>query len=428
MRDKNLIINQPCFFMLCTNKTEEECLKLRLFGDKETRIPHLRAIKPGDIGFLINISTDELIGIFIAESQVQLNIVPEAWSGKFPAQVKVKPIGKIQKIKNFSSSVDKFIKLIEIRKFKKIYKVPANNVYGPEITIKVLSLFQDIPEELLVQKEIPEIGKYPNLTLDEVAGLKDIKDFIYQRIIAPFEDEDLAYKLKLRVGGGILLFGPPGTGKTLIAMAIAKSIEAKFIEISPSVILGYPGEAEKRLENIFLALEKEPRAVVFLDEAEWILNKREEQTSTVMQRITPVLLAQLSKIFRERTKPIIVIAATNKPELIDSAFLRPGRFDKIFYVGLPDKDARKEILKLQLKDRFNNIKDEEINQLAEALEGYSGADIEQIIEEAAFLAFKRKEYITLNDIIEAKNHTPKSVNDQELKRLEEWARVRGIIS
>lgn len=422
------MINKPCFFMLCTNKTEEECLKLGLFGDRETRIPHLRPIKPGDIGFLINISTDELIGIFVAESYVQLNIVPKAWNGEFPAQVKVKLIGKIQRIKNISSSLDKFMTLTEIRKNNKFYKVPAKNVYGPEITIKVLSLFQDIPEELLAQKEEPEIGKYPNLTLDEVAGLKNIKDFVYQRIIAPFEDEDLAYKLKLRVGGGILLFGPPGTGKTLIAKAIAKSIEAKFIEISPSLILGYPGEAEKRLENIFSALEKEPRAVLFLDEAEWILNKREEQTSSIMQRVTPLLLAQLSKIFREKTKPIIIIAATNKPELIDSAFLRPGRFDKIFYVGLPDKDARKEILKLQLKDRFHKVKDEEIDQIAEILEGYSGADIEQIIEEAAFLAFKRKDYIVLNDILEAKKLTPKSVSDQEIKRLEAWGKERGIIT
>jgi len=136
----------------------------------------------------------------------------------------------------------------------------------------------------------------------------------------------------------------------------------------------------------------------------------------------------VSKIFREKTKPIIIIAATNKPELIDSAFLRPGRFDKIFYVGLPDKDARKEILKLQLKDRFHKVKDEEIDQIAEILEGYSGADIEQIIEEAAFLAFKRKDYIVLNDILEAKKLTPKSVSDQEIKRLEAWGKERGIIT
>ena len=109
-----------------------------------------------------------------------------------------------------------------------------------------------------------------------------------------------------------------------------------------------------------------------------------------MQRITPVLLAQLSRIFKERSKPIIIIAATNKPEKIDPAFMRPGRFDKIFYVGLPNEKARSEILKYQLKPRSNKLKEDEIVKVAKKLEGYSGADIENIVEEAAFNAFNRR--------------------------------------
>jgi len=344
-------VDKPCFFMLCTSETEQECIDLGLFGAGERRLPYLKTIKKGDIGFLLNITNDQLIGIFEAEGSARLNIIPEAWGGKFPAQVKVKLIDQIKCVDNASEKLKKIVELKEIKRGPNSYKVPKQNTYGPEITEQVLSLFKlgdDFYSEL---ETYEEVGQFPEYRLEDVAGLEEVKEFIRQRVIAPFEDEEAAYQLKLRIGGGLLLFGPPGTGKTLIAMAIANHIQARFIDISPSVIIGYPGEAEKRLENIFAALEKEPRAVVFLDEAEWILCKREDQTSSVMQRITPVFLSQLSKIFKNKNKPIIVIAATNKPQMIDSAFLRPGRFDKQFYIGLPDFKARVEIIKIHLRDR-----------------------------------------------------------------------------
>jgi transitional endoplasmic reticulum ATPase len=420
----------PCFFAICTDKTEKECLEKGLFGDREWRIIHLKSIKKGDFGFLLNISKDQLLGIFAAESGAKLNIEPNAWGGEFPAQVKVKLLGKLQRI---NGATDKLKKIIGLRKIERdfySYYVPSQNIYGPEITEKILSLFDISELKMEAISYTEEVGTFPEVSLEDVAGLDDVKEFIYKRIIAPFEDEETAYSLGLRIGGGMLLFGPPGTGKTLIAEAIAKSIQAKFIEISPSVIVGYPGEAERRLENIFAALDKEPRAVVFLDEAEWILCKREDQTSSVMQRITPVLLAQLSRIFKQITKPIVVIAATNKPKMIDTAFLRPGRFDRIFYVGLPDKNAREQIIKLQLRNRAHQIEEGDIIEIAEKLEGYSGADIENIIEEAAFKAFNRRESgvarITKEDIVEAIKEIPKSVTSEEVQQIEEWAKERGL--
>lgn len=420
-------LNVPCFFMLCTDRTEKECIDRGLFGDREWRFQYLKSIKKGDLGFLINVSKNQLIGIFIAEGPAAINIQPDAWNSHFPAQVKVKLISPdIERVDNASTKLGKFITL---RNIKGCYEVPKMNTYGPDITNKVLSLFNSKIDKTKINSFIPHVGILPEFTFNDVAGLEEVKNFIYQRIIAPFENEELSASLKLRVGGGILLFGPPGTGKTLVAMAIAKSIDAKFIEISPSVIVGYPGEAEKRLENIFSALDNEPRVVVFLDEAEWILCNRESQTSSVMQRVTPVLLAQLSRIFKEKTKPIILIAATNKPELIDPAFLRPGRFDKIFYVGLPNKEAIKQMIKLQLKDRKNNITDSDMDQIADQLEGYTGADIENIIEEAAFLAFQRKDNekgINKEDVINSILKTPKSVAQEEIDGLKEWATKRRL--
>ena len=425
-------VDKPCFFMLCTSETEQECIDLGLFGAGERRLPYLKTIKKGDIGFLLNITNDQLIGIFEAEGSARLNIIPEAWGGKFPAQVKVKLIDQIKCVDNASEKLKKIVELKEIKRGPNSYKVPKQNTYGPEITEQVLSLFKlgdDFYSEL---ETYEEVGQFPEYRLEDVAGLEEVKEFIRQRVIAPFEDEEAAYQLKLRIGGGLLLFGPPGTGKTLIAMAIANHIQARFIDISPSVIIGYPGEAEKRLENIFAALEKEPRAVVFLDEAEWILCKREDQTSSVMQRITPVFLSQLSKIFKNKNKPIIVIAATNKPQMIDSAFLRPGRFDKQFYIGLPDFKARVEIIKIHLRDRKNNLTSEQIEEIAKKLKGYSGADIELIIDEAAFLAFESRAQneevkITAEHINKAIEKIPKSVSEEEERRIKEWARERNII-
>jgi transitional endoplasmic reticulum ATPase len=420
----------PCFFAICTNNTENECLEKGLFGDKESRLLYLKSIKKGDFGFLINISKDQLLGIFAAESEAMLDIDPNAWSGRFRTQVKVKLIGNLQRIKEATQKLGQIVELIEIKRDSYSYKLPSKNTYGPEITKKVLSLFDITELQRLDIHQTEEVGIFPETTLDEVAGLDDVKKFIYQRIIAPFEDEETAYSLGLRIGGGMLLFGPPGTGKTLIAMSIAKSIQAKFIDISPSVIVGYPGEAEKRIENIFATLDKEPRAVVFLDEAEWILCKREDQTSSVMQRITPVLLAQLSRIFKQKIKPIVVIAATNKPQMIDSAFLRPGRFDRIFYIGLPEKNAREKIIKLQLRNRAHQINESDIEEIAEKLEGFSGADIENIIEEAAFKAFSRRKsgatLITKDDIVEVIEETTKSVTPDEVETFKEWAIERGL--
>jgi len=419
--------------MICTNKTEQECLDKGLFGDREWRLPYIKSVQTGDLGFLLNVSQDSLLGIFEAESSASLNIDQTAWGGGFPAQIKVRQVGDLQRIRSASASLAAFMTLKEIRKHPKSYSIPSQNAYGPDVTRQVLSLFKT-PKEVSEPKRREEpVGFIPETALKDVAGLKDIKNFVYQRILAPFEDDETAFSLKLRVGGGMLLYGPPGTGKTLIATAIAADIQARFIDISPSVIVGYPGEAERRLETMFAALEKEPRVVVFLDEAEWILCKRGEQTSSVMQRITPVLLAQLSRIFKQRTRPIVVIAATNKPEMIDPAFLRPGRFDKVFLVGLPEREARNDILKSQLRSRSHRLDEKELRELTDKLDGYSGADIEHIVEEAAFKAFARRNEgkgvaILVADIQSAIEKTPKSVSSEENKRFQEWAKKIGRLA
>ena len=415
-----------CFIMLCTNKTERECLDRNLFGDRDWRLQYLREIKTGDIGLLWNLSKNELIGVFKARSEPQLNIEPDAWAGQFPAQVRVEPIGKIQRITNAVSILEKIgIKMTELPSGAPVPQFP---VHDRDVAEKILVHFREpIPREKKIPTRIESKPIIPaKLKFDDVVGLDVVKSFIKKRMVDPVVDLETAQKYYLRLGGGLLLYGPPGTGKTLIAQATAAEIDAQFIELSPSIIRGYPGDPEKKIEELFQNLLTTPRAVMFLDEAEALLANRDNQTSTVMQRITPVLLSQFAKLSHYRFKPILIIAATNMPWGIDNAFLRPGRLDKVLYVGLPNLEDRIHLLRLFLGKRTSDCVDsnlyeeEHLRDLASKLEGYSGADIEQINDEAALEAFNREERISYKMIKEIIKIWQPSVNGEQLKKYEEW--------
>ena len=424
---------EKCFIMLCKKETEKECLERNLFGDKEWRLQYLKEIKTGDIGFLLNLSKNELIGIFKARSVPQLNIEHDAWNGKFPAQVRVEPIGKTQRIPNGSSILGKLG--IKMTRLPAGAPVPQFPVHGRDVAEKILAHFR---ESISIEKKRPpQTEPKPiipiKLSFDDVVGLDDVKSFIKKRMVDPVVDLEKAQKYYLRLGGGLLLYGPPGTGKTLVAQATAAEIDAQFVELSPSIIRGYPGDPEKKIEELFQNLLTSPRAVVFLDEAETLLATREGQTSTVMQRITPVLLSQFSKLSHNRFKPILVIAATNMPWGIDSAFLRPGRLDKVLYVGLPKQNDYIHLLRLFLQKRTSNCVDPSLSEenrlsdIASQLHGYSGADIEQIIDEAALEAFNQSALITYKLIDETIKHWPKSVDDEQLRKYKEWGKKYGNV-
>jgi len=418
--------------MICTNDTEKECLNRNLFGDSEWRYEFLKFVDKGHVGFLLNISKDELLGVFEVMDKARIDVEKDAWGGKFRVQIRVRQVGNLQRIKNASKKLEFVMPLREVTNREKPYKVPMQNTYGPDYTNKILGLFeiQEEHKKCFHTQGNREFSDDLEETLDNVAGLEDVKKFVERRIINPFKCKAAMEQLRLRVGGGILLFGPPGTGKTLIAKAIANSIQAKFIDITPSVISGYPGDAEKRLEKIFSSMENEPRTVLFFDEAEWILQNRDKQNSSIMQRITPLILTQLSQIKKKR-KAIIVIAATNKPREIDPAFLRPGRFDKIFFVPLPSKKDREKIIELNLKNRRHDLKYNDISEIAEKLDGFSGADIENIVDETAALVYEEnpygKEYkITKRHILNIVEKTAPSVNKEDYEDYRKWKDEKGI--
>jgi len=431
------MLKKQCFIMICTNSTEEECFSRNLFGDTKKRENFLRPIKKGDIGFLYNINKDILYGVYIAKTKVKENIEKDAWGGSFPLQVKVAQIsGERKDVKNASSVLPNIFRRSE--KKNRIY--PQKHVYGPETTREILQAMKISNEEIektLREESAETYGDFPEIKLKDVGGLNEIKTYFKERVIDPMREEllEASAELGIRINNGILLYGLPGTGKTLIAKAIAGEMEAKFIEIDPTIILGYPGEAEKRLKNLFDEINAEPRVVLFLDEAEWILMKRENLSSSVMQRLIPLLLMEMNKILnrKEIDKQIIIIAATNKPFEIDDAFLRPGRFDRCFYISLPDKEARVEILKINLQKRSNKLTLKQIEEIAEYLEGYSGADIKKVIENSAFLALNRykeakgKAEILYEDIKRSIKEIKPSVSKGDKEKIENWAKEKNLL-
>jgi len=186
---------------------------------------------------------------------------------------------------------------------------------------------------------------------------------------------------------GILLYGPPGTGKTLLAKAIATESEANFISVKgPELMSKWVGESEKAVREIFRKARMVSPAIIFFDEIDSLAPKRGFTSETqVTERVVSQLLTELDGL--EPLREIIVIAATSRPDMLDPALLRPGRFDRLIYVPPPDKKARLEILKIHTR-KMPIADDVDLLKLAEATNGFVGADLAALCREAAMLALR----------------------------------------
>ncbi|MEK6799793.1 MAG: ATP-binding protein [Planctomycetota bacterium] len=267
----------------------------------------------------------------------------------------------------------------------------------------------------------------PDVGFEDIAGLEDVKQEIRLKMIYPFAHAELAKRYGIGVGGGILLYGPPGTGKTMIAKAIAHEIDATFFLVSPAEMLSkWVGEAEQNVKKLFDAAKAESVSVIFLDELEALVPRRKNDSSTVMQRVVPQILQELEGFDRKADRALLFVGATNKPWMLDEAILRPGRMDAKVYVGLPDGPARFRMLEIYFANR-PLADDLDFNVLCDSLEGYSGADIRNIAEEAAQRPFleavggKEARSITRADVLAVIGQNPPSVHSSDLVRYEKFA-------
>ena len=240
----------------------------------------------------------------------------------------------------------------------------------------------------LKEKPAEEVKRaVPNVTYEDIGGLKRELRLVREMIELPLKHPELFQRLGIEPPKGVLLHGPPGTGKTLIAKAVANEVDAHFISISgPEIMSKYYGESEQRLREIFEEAKQNAPSIIFIDEIDSIAPKREEVTGEVERRVVAQLLALMDGL--ESRGQVIVIAATNRPDAIDPALRRPGRFDREIEIGVPDRDGRKEILEIHTR-KMPLAEDVNLDELADATNGFVGADLEALCKEAAMHALRR---------------------------------------
>ena len=228
----------------------------------------------------------------------------------------------------------------------------------------------------------------PNVKWEEIGGLGEVKQQLVESVEWPLAYAKLFQHMDAKPPKGILLYGPPGTGKTLLAKAVATESQANFISVKgPEFLSKWVGESEKAVRETFRKARQAAPSVVFLDEIDSIAPARSSGTadSHVTERVISQILTELDGL--ESLNNVIVIAATNRPDIIDAALLRPGRFDRLIEIGMPDEKARLEILKIHAAKK-PLAEDVSLEELAKKTDKYSGADLAAIVNEAVMLVIR----------------------------------------
>jgi transitional endoplasmic reticulum ATPase len=272
--------------------------------------------------------------------------------------------------------------------------------YLPEIDLE-----KPIPVELLEKMEVTMddfksahrgiepsamrefLIEIPKISWEDIGGLDEAKQQLQEAVEWPLTKPDVFKRMGITPPRGILLYGPPGTGKTLLAKAVASESKANFLSIKgPEVMSKWVGESEKGVRELFKKARQVAPSIVFLDEIDSIAPPRGTDTGThVTDSVVNQLLTSIDGL--ESMEGVVVIGATNRPDIIDPGLLRPGRFDRLVLIRLPDKKAKLQIFKIHTKS-MPLEKDVDLEELAELCENYSGADIEALCREAAMLAIR----------------------------------------
>ena len=266
--------------------------------------------------------------------------------------------------------------------------------FGGRLTFQVIGVTPAADAVLITQKTIFHIAEkgetlrgVPQVTYEDIGGIHNEIKKVREMIELPLRHPEIFEKLGIEAPKGVLLYGPPGTGKTLLAKAVANESNAHFISISgPEIMSKFYGESEARLREIFKEAREKAPSIIFVDEIDSIAPKREEVTGEVERRVVSQMLSLMDGL--EARGKVIVISATNRPNAIDPALRRPGRFDREIEIKVPDKKGRKDILAIHSRNMPLGD-DVNIDKISSVSHGYVGADLEYLCKEAAMKCLRR---------------------------------------
>ena len=313
------------------------------------------------------------------------------------------PLADDVKIEEFANSTHGFVGA-DISLLVKEAAMHALRKVIPQIKID-----EEIPNEVLDQLKVTNddfaearkhvepsamrevLVEVPDITWKQVGGLEDTKQELKEAVEWPIKYPDVFERLQTKAPKGILLFGPPGTGKTLLAKAVANESECNFIAVKgPELLSKWVGESEKGVREIFRKARQASPSIIFFDEVDALVPKRGTYSgsSHVTESVVSQILTELDGM--EELKNVTILAATNRPDMLDDALLRPGRLERHIYVPAPDEESRKKIFEVYLGGETENIlaKDIDLDKLVKKTEGFVGADIEALVREAKMAAMR----------------------------------------
>lgn len=261
----------------------------------------------------------------------------------------------------------------------------------------------------------------PNVKWDDIGGLEEMKQELKEAVEWPLKYAAKFKEMGIRAPRGILMYGPPGCGKTLLAKAVAHESEANFILVKgPELLNMFVGESEKGIRQIFKKARQVAPTVIFFDEVDSIASRRGMHGgNNVTERVVNTLLTEIDGL--EELHNVVVIAATNRPDILDPALLRPGRFDRLLLTSLPDEKARTDIFKIHMKN-MPLAKDVNLKKLVEKTHGFVGSDIEGTCREAGMLALRediKATQVSMRHFEKALEKTRPSIREEDLKRYKE---------
>jgi len=398
---------------------KEEPLQMRIGEAKQRDVGKKRArIGPEAMDFL-KISPGDIIEIMGSRSSCAV-IWPTDEDEKLPDIIRVDgqtrknvgaSINDIVKIRRVSSKIAKTVSLTPVNESTTIDKEFTDFVknrlkglpivHGDEISVMILGNSMDFKITKTSPKGVVKIDRSTNLnissettidrkvrvTYEEVGGLEEKVKAMREIVELPLKHPELFTRLGIEPHSGILLYGPPGCGKTLLAKVLASESEANMFLINgPEIMNKYYGETEAKLRDIFKEAKDNSPSMIFIDEIDAIAPKREEAYGDVEKRVVAQILALMDGL-NDRGN-VIVLGATNRPDSVDPALRRPGRFDREFEISVPNEDGRLEILEIHSRG-MPISEDVDLKELSLELHGYTGADIKSLCREAALKSIRR---------------------------------------